>query len=199
MCVRAGLPASILPSNAANNSHSSQSFSLERKLLLSDQKLRIGTQLLLAIPRKDPSFPVPWPISDTRAGFEVEASRGLHSQQTRQIPDTQFLPFYREVVDLFIDRMADSLASTLAELNLNAQQLSGSAFDDRLAEENGTYENHRPRKRTRQTAGDLKASLEAEFLSPSSRFSTEWLNHLQRLVLSSVTYNPSEGWFCMER
>lgn len=83
--------------------------------------------------------------------------------------------------------MAESLASTLANLNLNAQQLSGSAFDTRLAEEeNGTYENHRPRKRTRQTAEDLTASLEAEFLAPPSRFSTEWLNHLQRYVCRVV-------------
>lgn len=80
--------------------------------------------------------------------------------------------------------MAESLASTLAELHLNAQQLSGSAFDARLAdEENGTYENHRPRKRTRQTAEDLKASLETEFLAPPSRFSTAWLNHLQKSAL----------------
>lgn len=86
--------------------------------------------------------------------------------------------------------MADSLASTLAKLNLNAQQSSGSVFDTRLAEEeNGTYENHRPRKRTKQTAEDLKASLEAEFLTPSSRFSTEWLNHLQRLVVAWVIYD----------
>lgn len=77
--------------------------------------------------------------------------------------------------------MAESLASTLADLNLNAQQLSGAAFDTRLAEEdNGTQENYRPRKRTRQTAEDLKASLETEFLAPSSRFSPDWLNHLQR-------------------
>lgn len=85
--------------------------------------------------------------------------------------------------------MADSLTSTLAELNLNAQQSSESAFDARLAEEeNGTYENHRPRKRTKQTAEDLKASLEAEFLTPSSRFSAEWLNHLQRLVVAWTIY-----------
>ena len=86
--------------------------------------------------------------------------------------------------------MADSLASTLAELNLNAQQSSDSAFDTRLAEEeNGTYEYLRPRKRTKQTAENLKASLEAEFLTPSSRFSTEWLNYLQRLVATWVIYN----------
>lgn len=77
--------------------------------------------------------------------------------------------------------MAESLASTLAELNLNAQGLDGSAFDARIAEEeNGTYENHRPRKRTRQTAEDLKTSLETDFLTPSSQFSPEWLNRLQR-------------------
>lgn len=85
--------------------------------------------------------------------------------------------------------MAETLASTLTELSLNAQQLSGSAFDDRLAEEeNGTYENHRPRKRTRQTAEDLKASLEDEFLAPPSRFSPEWLNHLQRFGIDTDGY-----------
>ena len=83
--------------------------------------------------------------------------------------------------------MAESLASTLAELNLNAQQLSGSAFDARLAdEEHGTYENHKPRKRARQTAEDLKASLETEFLAPLSRFSPDWLNHLQRSALRYI-------------
>ena len=90
--------------------------------------------------------------------------------------------------------MAETLASTLAELSLNAQQLSGSAFDDRLAEEeNGTYENHRPRKRTRQTAEDLKASLEDEFLAPPSRFSPEWLNNLQRFGLDTDEYNFCDG------
>lgn len=83
--------------------------------------------------------------------------------------------------------MAESLASTLADLNLNAQQLSGAAFDTRFAkEDNGTQENYRPRKRTRQTGEDLKASLEAEFLAPSPRFSPDWLNHLQRSVDRSL-------------
>ncbi|XHG03308.1 hypothetical protein AWENTII_006619 [Aspergillus wentii] len=85
--------------------------------------------------------------------------------------------------------MAESLASTLAELNLNAQGLDGSAFDARIAEEEkGTYENHRPRKRTRQTAEDLKTSLETEFLTPSSQFSPEWLNRLQRRWDVSTDY-----------
>lgn len=80
--------------------------------------------------------------------------------------------------------MAESLASTLAQLNLNAQSLSGSAFDARLIEEeNGTFENHRPRKKTRQNDEGLKAELEAEFLTPSAKFSPEWLNRLQRWAL----------------
>lgn len=79
--------------------------------------------------------------------------------------------------------MADTLASTLAQLNLNAQGLTGPAFDARLVEEeSGSFENHRPRKRTRQNEDDLKAELETEFLTPSARFSPEWLNRLQKLV-----------------
>lgn len=79
--------------------------------------------------------------------------------------------------------MADSLVSTLAELSLNAQSLSGAAFDARITEENnGTYENHRPRKKTRQNPDEIKAELEAEFLKPSPRFGPEWLDRLQRFV-----------------
>lgn len=79
--------------------------------------------------------------------------------------------------------MAESLASTLAQLNLNAQSLSGSAFDARLIEEeNGTFDNPQPRKKTRQNEDDLKTELEADFLTPSATFSPEWLNRLQRFV-----------------
>lgn len=79
--------------------------------------------------------------------------------------------------------MAESLTTTLAQLSLNVQNLNGPGFDARLAdEENGTYENHRPRKRSRQSPEDLKSELEHEFLTPSPRFSPEWLNRLQRFV-----------------
>lgn len=79
--------------------------------------------------------------------------------------------------------MAESLTKTLAQLSLNAQNLNGPAFDARLAdEETGSYENHRPRKRPRQSPDDLKSDLEHEFLTPSPRFSPEWLNRLQRFV-----------------
>ena len=76
---------------------------------------------------------------------------------------------------------AEALAATLAELNLNAQDLSGSAFDERIAEEeSGQYQNRGPRPRARQNAEDLIKELEADFLTPSSQFSPEWLNRLQR-------------------
>ena len=75
----------------------------------------------------------------------------------------------------------EALASTLAELNLNAQGLSGSAFDERIAEEeSGQYQNRSPRPRVRQNAEDLLKELESDFLTPSSQFSPEWLNRLQR-------------------
>lgn len=80
--------------------------------------------------------------------------------------------------------MEETLASTLANLNLNAQNLDGAAFDARIAdEENGVYQSQGPRQRKRQTADELKDELETEFLSPSSKFSPDWLNRLQRCCL----------------
>lgn len=77
--------------------------------------------------------------------------------------------------------MVDSLAATLSQLRLDVQHLSGPAFDARIAEEeNDTFENHRPRKRSRHDKEDLKADLEREFLTPSPTFSPDWLNRLQR-------------------
>ena len=79
--------------------------------------------------------------------------------------------------------MTGSLTSALAELSLNSQSLSGPAFDTRLAEEEtGVYRNCKPRQRARQDAADLKEELERDFLTPSSQFSPEWLNRLQRFA-----------------
>ncbi|KAL4871949.1 hypothetical protein BDV12DRAFT_183499 [Aspergillus spectabilis] len=81
------------------------------------------------------------------------------------------------------------LASTLAELSLNAQTISGKTFDARIVEEeNGTFQNHAPRRRARPTATELKKDLEDEFLTPSPRFSPEWLNRLQRRWDVSTDY-----------
>lgn len=79
--------------------------------------------------------------------------------------------------------MADQLAGTLAALDLNDQSLTGPAFDAQLAEEeSGTHRNRGPRQRPVQSATHLKAELEDDFLTPSPRFSPEWLNRLQRYV-----------------
>lgn len=79
--------------------------------------------------------------------------------------------------------MAESLAAALAQLKLGVEDISASDFDRRLAEEeNGIYEDHRPRKRAPQNVDDIKAELESDFLTPSPRFTPEWLNRLQMFV-----------------
>lgn len=81
--------------------------------------------------------------------------------------------------------MTDSLASAMAQLGLNSNDFTPSAFDARLAEEeNGTHDDLKPRKRTHRDAEDLLAELENDFLSPSPRFSIKWLNHLQKCVVT---------------
>lgn len=78
--------------------------------------------------------------------------------------------------------MVDSLSSSLAELRLNADQFTAADFEARLVdqEENVTTEPIRSRKRVRQSADEIKSELENEFLTPSSTFSPDWLNRLQR-------------------
>lgn len=73
----------------------------------------------------------------------------------------------------------------MARLSLNARNADPAAIEARLAEEeNGTFNNARPRKQTRKSADDLLAELEDEFLTPSSNFSPRWLNLLQKYVES---------------
>lgn len=43
-------------------------------------------------------------------------------------------------------------------------------------------EERRPRKRVKPTAEQQRGKLEEEFLTPSHKFSTEWLNKLQQYV-----------------
>lgn len=85
--------------------------------------------------------------------------------------------------------MVDALASMLAQLQLDVQRLSGSAFDARITEEeNRTYRNHAPCERARPSVEDLKTELERDFLTPSPKFSPEWLNRLQRFVLFRLAF-----------
>ncbi|RAK71178.1 SKI complex RNA helicase subunit SKI2 [Aspergillus fijiensis CBS 313.89] len=84
---------------------------------------------------------------------------------------------------------AASLSDALAQLSLSSKELSGSAFDTRVAdEENGIYREAKPRQRNHQNAADLKEELEQEFLNPSARFGSEWLNRLQRRWDVSTDY-----------
>ncbi|KAL4998068.1 armadillo-type protein [Aspergillus recurvatus] len=83
----------------------------------------------------------------------------------------------------------ETLTSTLAQLNLGSQGIGAKAFDELIAaEENGSYQNHIPRRRARPSAAELRRDLENEFLTPSPRFSSEWLNRLQRRWDVSTDY-----------
>lgn len=77
--------------------------------------------------------------------------------------------------------MADSLDAPMKNLGLEGKGFDPSTFDARLAdEENGKIENFQARKQAPQSAQELLTELENEFLSPSDKFSTKWLNTLQR-------------------
>lgn len=73
-----------------------------------------------------------------------------------------------------------ALTSSLERLRLHAENLDSTVIDDLIEQENEAVDSVRSRKRARQSADDLKAELENEFLTPSPRFSPEWLNRLQK-------------------
>lgn len=77
--------------------------------------------------------------------------------------------------------MADPPNSSMKELDLEGKAFDPSTFDARLAdEENGKIENFQARKQAPKGAQELLTELENEFLNPSDKFSTKWLNTLQR-------------------
>ena len=80
----------------------------------------------------------------------------------------------------------DSLESSLQQLRLTVEDLETPSIDARVAEEEefGSSDDIRSQKRNPQSTEELKTELENEFLTPSPRFSPDWLNRLQRLVLS---------------
>ena len=72
--------------------------------------------------------------------------------------------------------MADGLASALEK-----PHRSDAAIQDK--EDNWIdhiLDEQRPRKRTKQDSEELKRELERKFLTPSTSFSTDWLNKLQQ-------------------
>ena len=79
--------------------------------------------------------------------------------------------------------MADSVDSVLEKLTLEGDTFDSAVFDARLAdEEDGKIENFQARKQAPQSAQELLTELENELLAPSDKFSTKWLNTLQRYV-----------------
>lgn len=70
-----------------------------------------------------------------------------------------------------------------ADLLRAIDRLSVYNNDSEIHEDVGVDElldQQRPRKRSKQTGGELKKDLEARFLNPSTSFDAVWLNRLQQ-------------------
>lgn len=85
--------------------------------------------------------------------------------------------------------MANDLATAMRRVQLSAQGLDATTadLDTWIDSDKGNPQGKR-RKREVQSTEDLKRELEEEFLTPSPRFSTEWLNRLQRRWEVPVDY-----------
>jgi antiviral helicase SKI2 len=72
--------------------------------------------------------------------------------------------------------MAERLVSDLEKVHLSnaALQKKDDDWIDHI------LDSQHPRKRAKQDPEELKRELEQKFLTPSTRFSTEWLNKLQQ-------------------
>lgn len=81
--------------------------------------------------------------------------------------------------------MDDNLAAVMKQVQRKSEAIDDCATDldswiGGDAAEGKPQPQPQPRKREKQSADDLKRELESEFLTPSPRFSTRWLNRLQR-------------------
>jgi antiviral helicase SKI2 len=71
--------------------------------------------------------------------------------------------------------MVDNLAESLEKLDLRASSLNlGDEYIDSI------LDRERPSKRIKQDPEELKRELERKHLTPSTAFSTSWLNKLQQ-------------------
>ena len=73
--------------------------------------------------------------------------------------------------------MADNLIDSLERVKLNDTDHLADDWIDQILDQ------RQPRKRVKQDSEALKKELEQKYLTPSSTFSTEWLNKLQQSVL----------------
>jgi antiviral helicase SKI2 len=71
--------------------------------------------------------------------------------------------------------MIEGLVDTLERVHLEGN--SASIEDDWI---DHILDEQRPRKRVKQDPEELKRELEQKFLTPSTSFSTAWLNKLQQ-------------------
>jgi antiviral helicase SKI2 len=76
---------------------------------------------------------------------------------------------------LRLDKMANSLAESMQKLTITSE--STTKDDDWI---DSILDQQRPRKRVKQDAEELKQELERKYLTPSTTFSTAWLNILQQ-------------------
>ncbi|QVM09124.1 hypothetical protein D8B26_003790 [Coccidioides posadasii str. Silveira] len=84
--------------------------------------------------------------------------------------------------------MASDLASAMQQVQINAQALDVDAELDAWIDGAGEATEGKRRKRQPQSAEELKRELEEEFLAPSPRFNTQWLNRLQKRWEAPVDY-----------
>jgi antiviral helicase SKI2 len=82
--------------------------------------------------------------------------------------------------------MLNELSAALERVHLKSENVDPDDLDEWVNEE--TSENRRPRKRSRPTSTALKKDLEAEFLTPPTSFSAQWLNKLQQRWDADANY-----------
>jgi antiviral helicase SKI2 len=80
--------------------------------------------------------------------------------------------------------MADGLIESLERVHLDSN-IESSSSDKWI---DSILDSHRPRKRVKQDLDELKQSLEEKYLTPSTSFSTDWLNKLQQYVDSYIIH-----------
>ncbi|EFW17001.1 DEAD/DEAH box RNA helicase, partial [Coccidioides posadasii str. Silveira] len=76
----------------------------------------------------------------------------------------------------------------MQQVQINAQALDVDAELDAWIDGAGEATEGKRRKRQPQSAEELKRELEEEFLAPSPRFNTQWLNRLQKRWEAPVDY-----------
>ena len=86
--------------------------------------------------------------------------------------------------------MDKNVSAAIQQVQRTAEAIDDSTtnLDAWIASDGPADSKPQPRKREKQSADELKQELEREFLTPSTRFSTQWLNRLQRYVPLSHNY-----------